>query len=199
MTDNMDELANGRSLRLWARGGDLPALVMLQVRIEETDGMKVILPQKREAAAFAKAGKTVPKLVIQTPEQRPRTQKPAAGAKEQAEPDERTRGLVASALLLAQELDGNPRVKAPNHMTVLKMYCLDGLSVLDIQKQCKCAHGTVMNRKKVLETRLGAPLDQFRELSGIFEGMAATLSDGRARSIYRRGLVDDTGDADSEQ
>ena len=33
------------------------------------------------------------------------------------------------ALTLAQEMDGNPRVKAPNHMIVLKMYCLEDLSV----------------------------------------------------------------------
>jgi len=65
MTESMDEWVNGHPLRVWARGGDLPEPVRLQVRIEERDGKRVILPRKPEAAAMMKAGKTVPRLEVQ--------------------------------------------------------------------------------------------------------------------------------------
>lgn len=197
VAENMEEWLNGHPLRVWARGGDVPAPVMLQVRSEYRDGKKVLWPAKKEAVAMVRAGKTVPCLELTA-----KTASACGGDKSNgASRNEKVDGastvsevperkLVGMALTLAQELDGNPRVKAPTHMMVLKMYCLDRLTVRDIQKKCRCGHGTVMNRKRILEKRLGQPLDSYRNMSGIFEGMAATLGDGRATKIYRKALVD---------
>ena len=64
VAENMEEWLNGHPLRVWARGGDVPAPVMLQVRSEYRDGKKVLWPAKQEAAAMVRAGKTVPCLEL---------------------------------------------------------------------------------------------------------------------------------------
>ena len=203
-TEDMGEWLFGRPLHGWARGGDLPVPVELQVRIEEKDGMKIIWPRKKEAVEILKAGKKVPKIEVRAERAVPRDalRMPSAGKgprANEAEPGDEARRLVGMAMSLAQQLDGNPRVKAPNHITVLKMYCVDEMSVGQIKKKCKCGHGTVMNRKKTLEKKLGCPLDEFRGMGGTFEGMAATLEDRRAKKIYRRGLANGCEEEDEPE
>lgn len=99
--------------------------------------------------------------------------------------------LVAALIRLAQKLDDNPRVKAPNHITVLTRYCLDGQSLRRIAKDCGRQHSTIVNRKKALERALGgASLDKFKQQhSDALASMLDTINDKRARNIYRKGLA----------
>lgn len=99
-------------------------------------------------------------------------------------------GAVGALLQLAQKLDANPRVKPPNHITVLKKYCLDGHSVRRIAKDSGCTHSTIVNRKKAIERALGGTsLDQFRQYGDAMASMLETIEDKRARSIYRKGVT----------
>jgi hypothetical protein len=70
------------------------------------------------------------------------------------------------------------------------MYCAKNMSVRAIAKACGCACGTVANRKSELERKLGLPLDAFRRHSAMMEQAAKAAEDGRAKKIYRRGLME---------
>ncbi|MFH0880320.1 MAG: hypothetical protein V2A34_11455 [Lentisphaerota bacterium] len=115
--------------------------------------------------------------------------KPESQTSQQSDPVLKQQEVVAMSLQLAQELDSNPKIKAPNHLTVFRLYCVEDMTVHDIEKQCACSHGTVINRKKTLEAKLGANLDSFKKLSGIFEEMTNSLDGARSSKVYRKGLT----------
>ena len=206
LAGDMNEWVLGRPLRAWARGGDMPAAVTLNVQVDEREIGKVLRPQQSEVVAIAKAGKRVPEVLVERKKavgcrlkaegERDATAKDAEGRGENVIGDQssvtsESVGVVGAALKLAGVLDSNPRVKAPNHITVLKMYCLDEMTIGKIARKCGCTKGTVFNRKVALEKRLGKPLDVYRQMSGIFDQVAAALGDGRARSVFRRGLAEE--------
>ncbi len=91
---------------------------------------------------------------------------------------------VAMALRLAQELDANPKIKSPNHLTVLRLYCLEEMTIQEIEKTCKCSHGTVINRKRILEKKLRGDLDSFKHHSGVFQQMLNTLQSVQSQGGY---------------
>ena len=102
--------------------------------------------------------------------------------------------VVAAALQLATTLDNNPRLKAPTHMTVFQLYCAQGLSWPQIEKQTRCAHATLMARKQRLEKTLRAPLAIFRAQSEAFAAMFATMQHPKARRINPKAAIyDDAG------
>ena len=106
--------------------------------------------------------------------------------------------VAATVLRLAQELDANPRVKAPNHITVLRLYCIENRTVEDIRRTCGCSHGTVSNRKDALEKKLGRSLDELRQAADVLTPMMQALHDPRARVINARAAIyDDAGFEDS--
>jgi hypothetical protein len=105
-----------------------------------------------------------------------------------------TKDQVASLFQLAQKLDDNPRIKAPNHLTVLQLYCMKSMSLDEIAVECKCAKGTVSNRKDSLEAKLGCcSLMEFRPYSDHLESVAASLTDHRAKRYDGRAAIYDDG------
>jgi len=100
-------------------------------------------------------------------------------------------------LAISQKLDGSSRLKAPTDTTVLQLYCIEGLSVDEIVKKHGFSEGTVINRKKSLEDKLGSDLNKLRSYSDHFEKIADTLSDDRARHIDRKAAI--YGNFDSEE
>ncbi len=99
---------------------------------------------------------------------------------------------IAGFLDIAQELDsGSSRLQAPTHTTVFKLYCKDGLSVKQIERECGCSHGTVMNRKRDLEAKLRRDLNELRTYSSHFEKIEQTLSDDRAEGFNPREVIYD--------
>jgi hypothetical protein len=103
-----------------------------------------------------------------------------------------TREQVAGLLAISEELDGSSsRLQAPTHTTVLKLYCMDGLSVKDIEKKCGCSHGTVMNRKNGLESKLKRPLNELRTFGDQFEKVFESLSHEKAEGFNPREAIYD--------
>lgn len=111
-----------------------------------------------------------------------------------AEKELLTQEQIAGFLAVAQVLDGSSRLKAPTHTAVLQLYCMEGLSVDEIVKKHGFAKGTVVNRKKGLEQKLGRPLNELRVFSDHFEKVTESLSDSRAKySNARAAIYDDAG------
>ena len=203
---NMNATIYGRPLRYWLRGGDMPEPVTLPVQVEMTAAGKVLRPCQAERAVYVRAGFTRAEVIVERKKVVGCRLKAVGGKSVSSEQSAVTRGEVSSeqsvvssepvgvvgaALKLASVLDSNPRVKAPNHMTVLKMYCLDEMSIGKIARKCGCTKGTVINRKAALEKRLGQSMDAYRRMSGMFDQVEKALGDGRAKSIYRKGLAEE--------
>jgi DNA-directed RNA polymerase specialized sigma24 family protein len=109
-----------------------------------------------------------------------------------AEKELLTPDQIAGFMAIAQKLDGNPRLKAPTHATVLNLYCIEGLSTDEIARKNGFSKGTVINRKEALEQKLGRTLNELRTYSGHFEKIAETLSDDRASGYdARKAIYDD--------
>lgn len=104
--------------------------------------------------------------------------------------DEEAAGLFA----LAVKLDDKPKLKAPTHLTILKLYCIDVLSSTQIVAQHKFKKTTVLNRMHSLEQKLGRPLKSLRTQSDALAKIAATYSDSRMKKFNARSAVyDDEG------
>jgi len=112
-----------------------------------------------------------------------------------AEKELLTQEQITGFMAIAQKLDDNPRLKAPTHTTVLNLYCMEGLTVDGIVKKHGFVKGTVMNRKKDLELKLG-PLNELRPYSDQFEKIAISLSDDRGDGYNARAAIYDDADYD---
>jgi len=104
-----------------------------------------------------------------------------------------TKDQVTSLFQLAQKLDDNPRIKAPNYLTVLQLYCMKSMTLDEIAAECGCSHGTVANRKDTLEDKLGRSLLEFRPYSDHLESISVSLSDSRAKGYDGRAAIYDDG------
>lgn len=104
--------------------------------------------------------------------------------------DARQKALV-KLMMWAQELDENPRMKPPDHFTILKLYCYDELSTGRIAKRFpRASLSTVKNRKSALEAHARASLDQFRHMSGVFDQFEKTSEETRNPKAYRKGIAE---------
>ncbi len=106
-----------------------------------------------------------------------------------AEKELLTTEQITGFLAVAQALDGDARLKVPAHTAVLQLYCVQGLSTDEIAEKHGFAKGTVINRKKALERKLGRDLNELRAYSDQFERVAISLSDDRARRIDRKSAI----------
>jgi hypothetical protein len=95
------------------------------------------------------------------------------------------------ALVHELETDGR-RLKAPI-MRVFRLYCMDGLTAVNVARRCGCSKSLVLLRLKQLRTKLGRDPAELRQFSSHFEQIEASLSDPRAKRIYRKGALN--GDA----
>ncbi len=91
------------------------------------------------------------------------------------------------ALVKALELETKYR-KAPV-TRVFQLYCLEGQGRNEVAKSCACAPSLITLRLQALEKKLGRPPEQLRTMSAHFEKMADSLTDSRARVIYRREAI----------
>jgi hypothetical protein len=114
--------------------------------------------------------------------------------RERQEPmgDESARGLFA----LVKQLDSeNPVRKAPI-IQVFRLYCVDGLSRAEVARRCGCVESLVTLRLHAIEKKLGRKPSELRLISSQFERIEDSLSDSRAREIYRVGAAEIEGEED---
>jgi hypothetical protein len=105
--------------------------------------------------------------------------------------EETPENVVASALLLIDELDTAKVRKKPSHSAFFKMYCVNGWSLNTIMKKTGCSQGTASNRKRDCETMLNASLDSYRKHGSMIEKIAAQYQGTKARKIRGKSVIYD--------
>jgi hypothetical protein len=111
--------------------------------------------------------------------------------------DSAAEDVARQTLALAKALDSEQRFRKAPVFTVFLLYCQEGLNVEQIARKCRCARSVVFTRMNLLRRKLGRDLAELRQHSAQFERIEDSLSDPRARNIYRRGAVH--GDDDGEE
>lgn len=107
-----------------------------------------------------------------------------------ASDDEAKQKALVQLMMWAQGMDENPRMKPPDHFTVLRLYCQEELSVGQIAKRfARASLSTVKNRRVALEKRARASLDQFRHMSGVFDQFEKTREETGNPKAYRKGIA----------
>ncbi len=79
--------------------------------------------------------------------------------------------------------------KWPTVFAVFSMYCKEELSAGQFARKCHCSNATIISRLKLLRLRLGCHPARLRRYSAHFERMEESLSDPRARRLYRKGAI----------
>jgi hypothetical protein len=115
---------------------------------------------------------------------------------ERPETDGMTESVARQAFGLVRKLDEEEGARKPSLLTVLRLYCVDNLSVRQIARKSGCSIGTVMNRLQTLAQKIGVRPETLRAYSAQFERMEEELSESRAREIYRKGQADGGDDED---
>src|SRR5712691_6023722 len=64
--------------------------------------------------------------------------------------------LAGRLFQLLNHLDAPSRRKHPATLTVLRLYCMQNLSVRQIALKCHCSVGTVSNRLKIIKQQTGS-------------------------------------------
>lgn len=100
-------------------------------------------------------------------------------------PDEVARQLFA----LVEELEGEGKWRKAPVTKVFQLYCVKGLSRAEVAKKCGCVPGLITERLKRIEKKLGRKPSELRQLSPHFEQIEDSLSDPRAKGIYRKGAA----------
>jgi len=107
-----------------------------------------------------------------------------------ASDDEGKQKALVKLMMWAQGMDENPRMKPPDHFTVLRLYCQEELSVGQIAKRfTRASVSTVKNRRAALEKSARASLDQFRHMSGVFDQFEKTREETGNPKAYRKGIA----------
>jgi hypothetical protein len=88
--------------------------------------------------------------------------------------------------------------KAPL-LEVLRLYCIKKYSRNKVAQNCRCVPSLITLRLKEIENAFGRPPKALRESSTHLEAAQKAYLDSRAKSVYRRGLTDDTISEDDEE
>src|SRR5437868_15529811 len=62
---------------------------------------------------------------------------------------------IRPALDLLNSLDFQCPSKPPNVLSVLRLYCIHGLTIPEIARRCRCSVGTICNRLKLFRKATG--------------------------------------------
>lgn len=186
----LDGRASGHELHHWVNGAGMPPPVDVPVTVEEDGETLLIAPEKDDAFPLIQTGWDLPEYPVDAeclsfdlaPTPVPAARAPVPAASPSPPPDPDIRSTAAKALELATHLDSNPKVKAPNHLTVFRLYCIDVLPLREIARRCQCSPSTILNRKTALERRLRSPLDTFRNQREEVVPLASAAAYSRART-----------------
>lgn len=93
---------------------------------------------------------------------------------------------------LMKSLESGERTRKAPLNRVFRMLVLEGHSQETVAVKCQCSPALVSLRVTEIERRMGRPVAELRALASQLGAMDASVEDSRARTIYRRGLADDT-------
>ncbi len=103
-------------------------------------------------------------------------------------------GAARQAFALVRALDAAQSLRKASLYMVFRLYCVEGLTVEQVARRCRCARSLVFVRLGELKRKLGTEPRRLRQYSGHFERIEESLSEPRARRVYRQSEV---GEADS--
>ena len=103
------------------------------------------------------------------------------------------------AFALVRALDATQPVRKASLYTVFRLYCVEGLTVEQVARKCRCARSLVFVRLGALRRKLGTEPGRLRQYSGHFERIEESLTDSRARRVYRQGVADGDGEPDESE
>lgn len=95
-------------------------------------------------------------------------------------------GAARQAFALVKALDAAQPARKASLYTVFRLYCVEGLTVEQVARQCRCARSLVFLRLGVLRQKLGGDPRQLRQYSSHFERIEDSLAEPRARRINRQ-------------
>jgi hypothetical protein len=115
-----------------------------------------------------------------------------------SEPGPASDSEAVRVFALMKSLDAGKGTRKAPLERVFRLLVLDGLSQEAAARRCQCSPGLISLRVADIERRMGRPVEQLRTLASRLGEMDASRGDERARAVYRRGLTDDTGSAESD-
>ena len=111
--------------------------------------------------------------------------------------DQAQLGIAAKVFQLLTALDPENKIRKAPPIKVFLLRFRRNLEPAEIARQCRCHRTLIFARLRQFEEKLPWKPHQLRELSAHVEAMQDTLTDSRARSIYRKGASNgDDGDDD---
>jgi hypothetical protein len=113
--------------------------------------------------------------------------------------DSSAEDTTRKALAMVKALDPRKRIKQPSPGTVFSFYCIEGLSVAEVARKCRCSRGTILNRLEFIRLKTGADPIRVRRLSAQYERFEERIPDSRARRTSARGLIYDTARPEEEE
>ena len=112
--------------------------------------------------------------------------------------DSSTEDTTRKAFALVKALDARKHSKQPSPAAVFSFYCIDGMSVAEIARKCRCSRGTILNRLEFIRRKTGADPVRVRRLSAQFESFGERTPDARARRTSAKGLIYDAPEPEEE-
>lgn len=98
--------------------------------------------------------------------------------------------VARQVFALVKELGEGDRCRKAPILQVFRLYCLESLPAAQVARRCGCAKSLVVLRLGELRRKLGRDPAELRPMSAQFERIEGSLSDSRARSVFRRGAVE---------
>ena len=97
--------------------------------------------------------------------------------------------VARRAFAVVKALDAENRAHKAPLLTVFRLYCTEGLSAAAVARKCHCGRTLIFARLRLLHRKLGVDPAQLRRYSPQFERIEESLSNSRARRLYRRGAI----------
>src|SRR6266498_973824 len=129
---------------------------------------------------------TDPVSVVAYPEDAARRTAPDPAVSEDAQ-----LGIAAKVFQLLTALDPENKLRKAPPIKGFLLRFRQNLEPTEIARKCQCHRTLIFARLRQMQEKLPWKPHQLRELSAHVEALQATMSDSRARNIYRRGYLDD--------
>jgi len=105
-------------------------------------------------------------------------------------------GVARQTFALVKAFQDKSTTRKASLLTVFRFYCVDSLSAAEVARKCHCTPALIFIRLRALRALLGREPAELRQYSTHFQTIEESLSDPRARNIYRKGAIQ--GDDETE-
>jgi len=97
--------------------------------------------------------------------------------------------MLRNTMALVKEVDAGQGARKVSLYTVMRLYCVDCLTAAQIARKCGCARSLIYSRISELRERLKRDPAELRPHCAQFDNIDASLSDPRAKRVFRKGAV----------